>query len=462
MNEKKAVYWHQGMFLQPQHFQQADRHADYLQKLAHKTGTPYFWGIGSLELSESALANRSITIRSAQLIFSDGSQLEFPGNTTIATRSFHAAWAEQDSELKVYLGLRQFNIEGRNVTEVSALSLNEKVESRFVTTFEGEEVNDQYSDGPTATVRSLHHAVQVFFGPEIEHLQGYELIPIAQLTRDGDGVVFSDKYIPPCYMLSGSRALMEIMRDIRDEFAGRTHQLQEFKRPREQRREVDQDQLTLMLALQTLNRFTPALIHLLETPQVHPWTAYGLLRQIVGELSTFSERFNLLGQTDDSNSGLPAYNHIALAPGFLRAKAVITHLLNELTLGANYSTVMEYQGDDLYLCTIPPNHFGLRNRFYLLLRTQLEEPEIRQSLQLNVLLAASEEISTLSAHALPGLELIYMPTAPQGLPRKNGAHYFRIEQASRQWDAVERDGQLALYWADGPSDLKAEVVVLEG
>ena len=66
----------------------------------------------------------------------------------------------------------------------------------------------------------------------------------------------------------------------------------------------------------------------------------------------------------------------------------------------------------------------------------------------------------LIAHALPGLELIHMATAPQGLPRRSYSYYFRIEQISQQWEVVEREGAVALYWLDAPDDLKAEIVVL--
>ena len=62
--------------------------------------------------------------------------------------------------------------------------------------------------------------------------------------------------------------------------------------------------------------------------------------------------------------------------------------------------------------------------------------------------------------ALPGLELIYLPVAPQGLPRRPNAHYFRIEQISRQWEAITRDGLISLFWLDAPADLRAEIAVV--
>jgi type VI secretion system protein ImpJ len=82
------------------------------------------------------------------------------------------------------------------------------------------------------------------------------------------------------------------------------------------------------------------------------------------------------------------------------------------------------------------------------------------SVQRDARLAATDEMPGLISHALPGLELIHMVAAPQGLPRRSYSYYFRIEQMSQQWEMVEREGSIALYWMDAPADLKAEIVVL--
>ncbi len=61
------------------------------------------------------------------------------------------------------------------------------------------------------------------------------------------------------------------------------------------------------MALAVLNRYGPLLTHYLETPQLLPWHLYGSLRQLVGELSLFSDRCDMLGQTPDGRALVPAY-----------------------------------------------------------------------------------------------------------------------------------------------------------
>src|SRR5689334_24100661 len=52
-----------------------------------------------------------------------------------------------------------------------------------------------------------------------------------------------------------------------------------------------------------------------------PWNLYGVLRQIVGELSCFSERINVMGEDrDDDERPLPAYNPMNLWECFSAAK----------------------------------------------------------------------------------------------------------------------------------------------
>lgn len=460
MDETQGVYWHQGMFLQPQHFQAADLHMQFQHKPVQEAGLPHFWGVGDLELVSSAVANRTLEIKSARLLFPDRTYIEYPGNAVIKTRPFDVDWVEGDKPFTVYLGLKKLSSLEKNVTIVPNMSEAGGVGARYASLSSPAESADIYSDGPSAQVRSLVHVVKVFFESELDKLQDYSLIPIARLVRDGDAIKISESYIPPCYALTGSAVLTRLIKDVRDELTGRARQLQEYKSPREmQKAEFDASYMVFLLALRSLNRASPYLFHLTETRQVHPWLAYGAMRQLVGELSSFSERFNMLGEAEDGTPGLPPYDHSDLGKCFDRVRTMVSHLLNEITVGPEFLTVLE-QRDNYHVGQLPRNFFGQRNRFYLVIRTEKEVEWVVDAIQRDARLAALEEMPGLIAHALPGLELIHMSAAPQGLPRRSYSYYFRIEQMSQQWEIVEREGAIALYWLDAPSDLKAEIVVL--
>lgn len=460
MNEQQGVYWHQGMFLQPQHFQQSDRNKQHQLGVMRKAGQPHLWGVGELVLNKTAINNRLIEVESARLIFPDATCVEAPANALISPRSFDASLVTGDKPFKIYLGLRKLNSQQPNVTLIDNTTAAGTVNTRFITLSNPPEVADIYSSGPMAPVLCLIHVLRIFFENETETLDDYDLIPIACLERDGDTIRLSETFIAPSYSLAASPTLFSIIKEIRDELAGRARQLQEFKSPREmQKAEFDANYMVFLMALRSLNRTAPYLYHLTESPDSHPWYAYGALRQLIGELSSFSERFNMIGETEDGSAGLPQYDHNDLGNCFSRARVLISYLLNEISVGPEFLAVLELQ-DGFYTAQLPKQFFGQRNRFYLVLRSEAPTEKMANLVPSGACLASLEEMPKLIAHALPGVELIHMPVAPQGLPRRSNSYYFRIEQQSQQWDSVEKDGTASLYWLDAPDDLKAEIVVI--
>jgi len=59
MNTNRPLFWHQGLFLQPHHFQQFDLYVQSLMTPYHRFIQPYLWGIGDMEIQESTLQNGS-------------------------------------------------------------------------------------------------------------------------------------------------------------------------------------------------------------------------------------------------------------------------------------------------------------------------------------------------------------------------------------------------------------------
>ncbi|WP_410497878.1 type VI secretion system baseplate subunit TssK [Chitinibacter sp. S2-10] len=460
MEIKKPVYWHQGLFLQPQHFQLTDLHARFRLKPFLEVGLPYFWGIGELNINEAALATRIFEVQSAHVLFKDGTYLEYPGNAVLKARSFDGVWKDPNKPLPVYFGIKKLSLSEPNVAVVRELQDGADMNIRCVTSHEAEEFRDIHSDGPLAEVKSLNYVIRILWEDELEKFTDYEIIPVAVVERHAETVRLSPRFIPPSYTLGSAPALYNLVKEIRDDVSGRAHQLEQYKSPREmQKAEFDASYMVFLLALRTLNRYTPLLHHFIESPQVHPWEVYGVLRQMVGELSSFSERCNMLGEFADGTPGLPQYNHHDLAHGLFAAQTLINQLLNEISVGPEFLVFLEPR--DAYLAAdLPKQFFSGRNRFYLVLRSESDPDALVDSFQTSAKLAAINELPTLVRRALPGVELSHLPVAPQGLPRRAYSFYFRVETAAESWELVEKDGSIALDWPDAPADLKAELVVL--
>ena len=462
MNIKQSIYWHQGLFLQPQHFQHLEMHQRFIREPFVRMLNPYPWGVEKLEVAQAALGNRMAEVRDLKLLLPDQTYLEYPGNMVIAARSFDKIWVDPELPLNVYLAIRRFSVSQANVTLVDSLSQAAEVRTRFASLSNPGESLDVYTGQGNALMPTIMHVARLVFESELASFDDHEIVPLMRLTLEGDQVRVAAQYVPAAVCLGASPFLGSVVRDIRDDMLGRLRQLEEYKSPRGVNTEdLDANFLMMMQAVQVLNRHVPALTHLLETSAIHPWHIYGQLRQCVGELSTFSHRFDVYGRMQSRDDGLPPYDHTEQGICFVKARDIISQLLSEIAVGPEFHVALTLQGD-VYSGMIPPDYFVNRHRFYLILQSEaVRELDVQELLD-TARLAASDVIADLIDHALPGVELIELPGPPQGLPRRSDARYFRIEQVSEAWEQIERSGAVSFYWPQAPEGLRAIIVVSRG
>src|SRR5215211_3087434 len=78
MSWNSKVVWSEGLFLQPQHFQQHDRYWERHIEGRTRPLLGYGWGFVSVELDRAALALGKVQIAAAQGVFPDGTPFNFP------------------------------------------------------------------------------------------------------------------------------------------------------------------------------------------------------------------------------------------------------------------------------------------------------------------------------------------------------------------------------------------------
>ena len=149
----RPLFWHQGLLLQPHHFQQMDLYYQSLLISYHQFLQPHLWGVESIQIQDSALGNRSFSLKEGEFLFPDGTHVLLPGNALVEPRSFDEAWIEGDKPLGVFLGLRRLNEFGQNVTVVSNLKNLGDVTTRFATTADSEDTVDLHQQGPEAQMK---------------------------------------------------------------------------------------------------------------------------------------------------------------------------------------------------------------------------------------------------------------------------------------------------------------------
>ena len=457
MKSLKPIYWHQGLFLQPQHFQLTDIFAQALSRPFMDAVLPYGWGIREIDIQTSALARGTGHVNALSAIFQDGTYVQFPGNAVIRSRSFEEDWTYRDRPLTLYAGLRRFQENTSNVTVIPHLDA-EGGETRFVTLPDPEEVRDLYGTGPDALVKTLYFNIRLFWDSEIHRLEHYNLIPVAQVLWDGGAIKVSPTFVPPSLSLSASRNLSGLAQEIRNECASRARQLEEFKAPGESRGEGSETgSLTYLLALRTLNRYVPLLYQYTESAPLHPWMLYGVLRQMVGELSTFSDRVNLLGESDVFPEPLPPYTHEDIWGCLTRAQTVLFTLLNDLTIGPDL-LVRFIPGEDGFDAILSQSFFSPRTRYYLAIRAEEEPESVLSSFLDTAKVGTPTLMASLTRRALPGVELSPMSGPPPGLPRRLNTQYFRVETRDRVWDSIRQEEAIQVFWPNAPTGTTIDLI----
>jgi type VI secretion system protein ImpJ len=217
--------------------------------------------------------------------------------------------------------------------------------------------------------------------------------------------------------------------------------------------------MVYLLALRSLNRYIPILFHFTEAQQVHPWAVYGVLRQLIGELSSFSEQVNVMGELNNGQRILPDYDHWRLWECFSAAQSLVSQLLDEITAGPEYVIRLDYDGT-YYAAELKPAIFEGHNRFYLVLKTDADAKFVMQSMATITKLSSREHMPILIARALPGIELEHLPIPPQELPRRANTVYYAIDHHRDQWALVQRGNNIAFYWDSAPEDLEVEFMVV--
>jgi len=459
MEAKRPLYWHQGLFLQPQHFQQMDAFAKSLAGPLYDRMVPYFWGIGRLAIQEASLAGQSFEIRHVEAVFQDGSWVSFPGNSSLRAIDLKEAIASHDwkTPLRIYLGLGKWSESGSNVMDGTAGQST--MATRFVCPADPETVKDLHGSGPPGNLRFLHYDLRLFAETQIAALTDYWLMPVAALAFSGSQVTLSSGFVPPVFSMDGSDHLVQFLRNIRERIANRARTLESYKLDDDQSAaDIEGGYLRCLLALICLNRFLPLVDQLSATPVAHPWTVYGALRQMVGELSTFTSRIDALGRLIDGRPLLPDYDHKDLGRCFEELETLIGELLDAIVAeGGNLIHLAREDGR--FVGQIPQEVFGEKNHFCLAVKTAEPKDRVIETVLHLAKAGSLEEMPALLSRALPGVSLAHRPGAPPGFPAKPDTTFFMLDRNHPQWQKVRSTETFCLYWPDAPQDVAADLVI---
>lgn len=374
-----AICWHEGMQLLPQHFQQLALRAEGVAAHHAAAAHPWFWGVRSVDIDESALSGGTVRVMALNAVLPDGLVVGFEagsGNTlTLDLAAAVAASARQT--VTVYLAVAPLWRAGR----LDARS------TRYVSVT-GEAVPDLASnEAPEALV---------LWRPELKLVTDdgkadFVCIPLLRVGQQGGGFARVPYIAPGPQLLPESilgRKVATLCARVREKcvfLAGRVRLAQQTGH--------DEDVPEISRQLRSLWARLPETEAALNSRIAHPAQIHLLLAGMAGSLATL-----------DPAAGVPpfaALDYHELLAGFDEILDWLTVTLERVRMG--YRTVAFARDSAGFWLEIPESAL-LQTRLVIGLRmpSGSSEGAAAQWLQRSII-AAENQISTLSRQRMRGL-----------------------------------------------------------
>lgn len=430
MSTKNKVIWREGLFIKPQHFQQQQRHQDYITETVLKTYITHYFGLSALAINRELLSLGRIGIKEASGVMPDGTIFSMPYQDNLPTP----------------IDIIQINEGGDNIVYL-ALPLQSETVSEIATQHDGQRFLARYRDD-RENIRDLHtengdvSPVNIAKLTPIlklgKHgLDAYVTLPICKIReRSADGSLVLDKtYIPTCVDARVSAILAEFLVEIESALHERGRQIAQRIGSPGQQGIAD---VAEFMMLQLLNRAYPQFSHFVKQAFIHPEVFFQALLQLSGELQTFTSESRL-------PETLPTYHHDDLAKGFLPLIHTLRQSLNVVLTPRAEPIVLQQQEHGIRVATIHDRQLLKDAEFIVAVRAQLPQEQLRRQFVQQAKVTSVNQIRDLVSIQMPGVEFVPLSTAPRQLPYHSGYAYFRLDRQGASWADIEKQGNIAFH-----------------
>ena len=429
MYRNDKVVWSEGMFLQPQHFQQQQRyqHAQLVQGL--QALQAHVWGFTALKVDQAQLAKGCIQLVECAGILPDGTIFDLDSQDLARARFLVPEGAH---ELDVVLALPMLGISNTEVTrEIGPDSL-----SRYYLV-ETSTLDSSADDSAEATLQLAK--LNLILACKQDVVRSHVYLDIVRVTeRSPSGQVsLNDAFIPPvlnwrlaqrlvgfvddCLSLVKQRGYM-LATNMGVPGLGGVAEVQHF------------------LMLQTINRAELILRHLTSYPGLHPEVLYRELLGLVGELAIFSE-----GRKRPKS--YPTYRHDRLVDCFTPIMDDLAYILSaQAGTDVIPLALIDREHGIRFAAVLDSSLYGAA-RFVLAVRAQVPDEELRKVFPSRLKIGPAERVADLVDLQLPGLNISVLPAAPRELPYYAGFSYFELQSDHSLWEELNTSTGFGLHLA---------------
>lgn len=428
MSLYSKIVWSEGLFLQPQHFQQQERYFERLLESRLRAAHCYSWGFAQLEIDEPSLNLGKLAVNAASGVFPDGTPFAFPGDAVVPP-PLDVPGDARDDLVVLAIPLSRPGVSDVDLNGDTATPRRSGV--RII------DVADA-----TATERATPTQVAELtprLALQRDLPDGFATLGVAHaVEREATNRVILDRgYIPPSLSARDQPVLANWLRELVGLVQQRADALAAVLG---QPGRGGVGEIADFLLLQVVNRYGSLLPHLAQHPLLHPERLYSILLELAGELCTFARENRRPG-------AYPQYLHDDLRRCF-------TPVMNDLR--RSLSMVIEKNAIPIELreakygvrVAVIPDQSLLRNAtFVLAVSAQMPGEAVRARFPAQIKIGPVEKLRDLVNLQLPGIGLRALPVAPRQIPFHAGANYFEFEQESEFWRQLEHSGGLSMHIA---------------
>ncbi|UPG84770.1 type VI secretion system baseplate subunit TssK [Luteibacter aegosomatis] len=430
MNAFKKIVWTDGLFLRPQHFQQAERYLERYVELRHAAPGSHAWGFDELEIDHDLLAIGRLGLHRARGVFPDGTPFSMPDRDPLPPPlAIDAEW--RDRTVCLALPLRH--------ACAAESTWNDGAPMARFDVGETEQPDASGTVEQTATLQvGRLRAVLVVEG---RSLDGFGALPLARLVeRRADGrAVLDDGFIPAVRCCAASPRLVRFGEELLGLLRQRGDAL--ASRPVEAG-PVDAGMLRDLLLLQAINGWQPRVAHMVGQSSLHPESFWCFLAAMAGELTTFAPARR-------RTPAFPSYRHEHLRECFDPVIDALRSGLQALLAGTAIEISLRHREHGLWMGALHEAIKAGCNAFALAATSSLEPSELRRRLPGQAKLGPAERIRDLVNLQLPGVAITPMDAAPRGVFSGTGWQHFAIDVESMLWKTVQSSRVVALHVGDG-------------
>ena len=435
---KNKIVWTEGMFLQPQHFQQHDRYIEALLNGRCLGLRSCDRGFFSLKIDSNLLQIGKFALTECRGIFPDGTPFNLPAVDDLPVP---LDLPKETRNTVVYLAIplrRSGGTETDTDTDTDSLA-------RF--RVDEHEVRDNNCGAENVAPLQIGK-LNIRLMLQTEERSGYACLGIARVVevRADQNIITDALYIPSNLNCIAVPQLHGFLRELHgllntrgEAIAGRVATAGHG----------GVAEIADFLLLQLVNRYQLLFEHFSNTPSLHPMDFYRTAIQLAGEMATYF-------RPEKRPAQLPGYDHDDLKASFVPLMQELRELLGKVHEPNAIQIPLSKPKFGVYAAKRPDLNLIQNAVFVLAANAQIPPETLRSHFPQQVKIGPVEDIQNLVNQALPGITIQPLSVAPRQIPFHAGFTYFELNRRGPLWEKMKSSGGFAVHIGGSFPGLKLE------